>query len=659
MRIHLSRKSFEFVTARSLHGPFWLTLAALAASACQGSFEESDIESTAQPGLVQEQRLALSRMDLRISKYGAFGAIRHIAGDTGLSLGADERLAPVGQDAKKMFNRLRRVLLARGDETLTLRVNERITPGPTSSEGYRTLRYAQSIHGIPVIGGQVSVGIKDDGKIDVVTAAFLPDWDLPIEPRISPEEALESARRNLEGVGAIVQGSLVSEGRGTLAYHGVAPDAEKARLVWVLPASFTLEDGNDDSADVLIDAVDATYVGRASHLLHASPSVLVFTASNNSLNRSLYPNGLTPANLSTDQMAQMAREKLAKTEEAWDRSTALPLSYPPIGLVVHYGPPFSVEAVTSLIGGTRWITLGDLRFASNVLDTIAHEYGHGRFFSAIGPTSNPETRAINEAYSDISATVADRYANGLSDATFELDEGGRFGPDPKQPIRSLSNPLTSASPGQKDYYPVRYQRLDLFHENSTIVSHAFYLLAKGGQHARAGQLASMSLPPIPFVPVTPLGPELATFVFDSALRRPELFDGATMPDFALATVGVAEVLGTPIQVDAVRNAWLAVGVLGNSCTAPPGTPRLRVEDFLCAGRFRLDWDPVPGATTYFAERVQFGFPYSLATPVIDADVNTCMIQIQNSSRIHLRACNACGCSPWDVDHSLIRRPQCE
>ncbi|MET0595339.1 MAG: hypothetical protein ABW133_21760, partial [Polyangiaceae bacterium] len=112
----------------------------------------------------------------------------------------------MGQDGKKMFDRLRRLLLARGDETLTLRVNDIVSTSATS-EGYRTLRYSESIHGIPVIGGEVSVGIKDDGTVDVVTATFLPSWNLPTEARITAEEALDSARRNLEGVGAIVEGS--------------------------------------------------------------------------------------------------------------------------------------------------------------------------------------------------------------------------------------------------------------------------------------------------------------------------------------------------------------------------------------------------------------------------------------------------------------------
>jgi hypothetical protein len=310
-------------------------------------------------------------MDLRISKYGAFGAVRHIAGDTGLSLRADESLAPVGQDGKRMLNRLRRVLLAQGDETLTLRVNDLISSRPTS-DAYRTLRYAESIQGIPVIDGEVSIGIKNDGKVDVVTAAFLPNRNLPTEPRIAAEEALDSARRNLEGVGAIVQGSLVSQGRASLAYHGVAQDAEKARLVWVVPASFTLENGNDDLADVWIDAVDATYVGRASHLRHASSSVRTFTASNQILGEGSYPSGLTEITPSSDSIAPIVLEKLARTEEAWDRSTAGPVAYPPIGVVVHWGPPFSVRATSTPVAGTRWLTFGDLLFrpGSNVLDVM-------------------------------------------------------------------------------------------------------------------------------------------------------------------------------------------------------------------------------------------------------------------------------------------------
>jgi hypothetical protein len=357
-------------------------------------------------------------------------------------------------------------------------------------------------------------------------------------------------------------------------------------------------------------------------------------------------------------MAQVIREKLALTEDAWDRSTALPLFYPPIGVVVHYGPPFSVHASSSA-GIRRWLSFGDLLFRPgvNLLDVVAHEYGHGRSHTVGLRGSNQEAIAVDEAYADISATVADRRVNGVSAATYEIGEGVIVGPSITQSIRSLNNPVVnSGTLGHKDYYPLRWQQFGKVHENSTIVSHAFKLLATGGQHARAGQLVSMGAPPIPLVIVPPLGPELTTFIFDSALRRPEFLGLSTIPDFALATLTV---VALPFQRDALLSAWQAVGVLGNTCSGPPDTPRLRVEDFLCRGRFGLDWDPVPGATTYFAERVQLGFPFSLATPVVDNDVTSCMIEVPVSSRIHLKACNACGCSPWDVEHTLIRRPQCE
>jgi hypothetical protein len=151
----------------------------------------------------------------------------------------------------------------------------------------------------------------------------------------------------------------------------------------------------------------------------------------------------------------------------------------------------------------------------------------------------------------------------------------------------------------------------------------------------------------------------ATTIFDLALREPELFGDATMPEFAQATLRIAsrpEFL--PTDREAVLNAWTAVGVLGNGCSAPPITPNLTIEDFLCRGKFKISWNQVPGATTYYAERVQVGFPWSLATPVIDAPTTSCSITVPITSSFHLRACNACGCSAYTPTETLTRTPNC-
>ena len=104
MKVHLARTSFEFATAWRADGrrAFCLMLAGLAASGCGGNVDGGDVESNStQLDIRQEQRLALSKMDLRVSKYDRFGGIRHIAGETGLSLGTDESLAPLAKTVRK------------------------------------------------------------------------------------------------------------------------------------------------------------------------------------------------------------------------------------------------------------------------------------------------------------------------------------------------------------------------------------------------------------------------------------------------------------------------------------------------------------------------------------------------------------------------------
>jgi hypothetical protein len=102
----------------------------------------------------------------------------------------------------------------------------------------------------------------------------------------------------------------------------------------------------------------------------------------------------------------------------------------------------------------------------------------------------------------------------------------------------------------------------------------------------------------------------------------------------------------------VSAAWDAVGVNYGCVTPPSISPTLYVSNFMCGGLHILDWDPVPGATTYFAEKVPAGYSWTLACPATDGPVNQCYQDNPITIRIRLQACNGCGCGPFGVDALL-------
>jgi hypothetical protein len=53
------------------------------------------------------------------------------------------------------------------------------------------------------------------------------------------------------------------------------------------------------------------------------------------------------------------------------------------------------------------------------------------------------------------------------------------------------------------------------------------------------------------------------------------------------------VLDPPTR-EAIHNAWVAVGVFGSGCNAPPPTPKLNVEDLFCNSALGLSSVGVPG-----------------------------------------------------------------
>jgi bacillolysin len=135
---------------------------------------------------------------------------------------------------------------------------------------------------------------------------------------------------------------------------------------------------------------------------------------------------------------------------------------------------------TATLGGQRW------NYLAGSLDVVAHELTHGVTDYSSQLIYSGESGALNEAFSDIMATSIVYYyqqpGTGVGAADYVI------GNDVVTPggIRSLENPRAFGDP---DHYRTRYTGPDDnggVHINSTIATHAFYLAIEGGTNRTSG-----------------------------------------------------------------------------------------------------------------------------------------------------------------------------
>ena len=130
------------------------------------------------------------------------------------------------------------------------------------------------------------------------------------------------------------------------------------------------------------------------------------------------------------------------------------------------------------------VTLGDgdgTTFRSfATLDIIGHEWVHGLTQYTAGLYYSYESGALNEAFSDILGSMAERYWYGESANTWKIGEGSYTPGIAGDALRYMNTPWAGGQPWN---YPGRYTGSGDnggVHINSGIANYAFYILAKGG-----------------------------------------------------------------------------------------------------------------------------------------------------------------------------------
>ncbi len=185
---------------------------------------------------------------------------------------------------------------------------------------------------------------------------------------------------------------------------------------------------------------------------------------------------------------------------------------------------------------------------SAALDTVAHEVTHGltQFTSQLQYIAGSESAAIEESTSDVFAALITHRVRNDDAGDFTMGEDGDKN---GVPFRSMIQPTSSAladGPGYADLATLRGRERQP-HYDSTLPSHAFYLLTHGDVHA----ISRVKVP-------CGIGWAAADKLY-WALQTRYMQPAETFKNLALHSLAAARDLG--INRMPIACAWVAVGVL--------------------------------------------------------------------------------------------------
>jgi Zn-dependent metalloprotease len=394
-----------------------------------------------------------------------------------------------------------------------------LTRNETDALGRRHFRFSQRYHGLQVWPAELIVHLDPDGHVDLMTGGYVPTpRKIPQNPIVDGETAIAKARvavpqgerANVESARLIVHAATDRPAR--LAWKidlDIAPDAQWRAIVDALNGQILSRYNTVPDEAVVGSGTDA--FGNSQNLnlwLEANTYYLLDTSkpmfdplSNppgaargaiQILDARNLPNSANPDNLPLPKLAPVTanRPDGPWIADAVSAAVNFSLTYDyyfsrlqrnsmngaggSIRAVVRYGNKYDNAFWNS---DNQTMFFGDAEPFSGALDVVAHELTHGVTDYSARLEYLDQSGALNEAFSDIFGEMVEAYALGSND--------WRIGESLGEAIRDLKNPASLLyEPGLP--YPAKMSEYRNIpddnggvHFNSSIVNHAYYLLAEG------------------------------------------------------------------------------------------------------------------------------------------------------------------------------------
>jgi Zn-dependent metalloprotease len=456
---------------------------------------------------------------------------------------------------------------------LTASDDDVATDGADTDElGMTHARFQQKRGSVPVWGADLIAHFAPDGALVRVNGRVLPVPELSLAPTQSPDQARVAATLDARTARPEVDAAAFATLAPTLV---VLPlDAGEYRLAWRVEVEVSdLE--RPGRAEVFVDAGDGSVLARQNLIDTLEGSGVGVFGDKKALEIAFKRNaywledatrgGLKTYALAVGKTNLPGTEVHSSTSDHFDEMGSAAGSavdaHAYLGRTWDYylsvhgrsgwdgkgtGPHVTVhfgDAYDNAFFDGNQLVFGDgdgISFSplAGALDVVAHEYTHGitAHTAKLGHANQPG--ALNEAISDIFACFV-TYGSGRG-SDWQVGETVYHPSGRGRALRDLAHPHASGNPATMDEYQDGADDSGGVHINSTIVSHAAWVMTEGDGR------------------VKPLGHALAERIWYRALTR-YLTSRASFRDAADATLSAAHDLG--MGEDSVRAAWVAVGVM--------------------------------------------------------------------------------------------------
>ena len=506
-------------------------------------------------------------------------------------------------------------------------------------------RVSQVVGGVPVWEGEAIVHLKSDGSLATVTDSLKESVAVSTQPNLSERDAVSLAVGIKRGRTKLNQEPSVD----LWIYRGTDRDHLAYRV--------RIDDSSNQKAPsmpvIFIDAQTGEKVFSYDNLQTGSGSSLYsgnVTINTSSSAGTFYMEDLTrkqgtfnmnsTGNESTGTGGTQSR--YTNTTDSW--TTTIQRA----GVDAHYGAAktfdyyqaihgrngidgnFGPGSTTAAANGAVSLLVSRVHFGSTgrynnafwngstmtygdgdgttftpltTIDICGHEMTHGVTERTANLTYANESGALNESTSDVFGSMVELYSDGgvVSGDTWKIGEDAYTPGTAGDALRRMDNPNAVGDP---DHYSVRlYQGACSpsntndqcgVHTNSSIVNHAFYLMAAGGTNRVSG------------VTVTGVGTSPMEKIWYRALTV-YMTASTNFAAARTATLNAATDLygSTSAQYNTVATGWCAVGV--GACPGgatptptPTPTPGGGGSELLVNGGFETSASPWVGSGTgYF------------------------------------------------------------
>ncbi len=438
------------------------------------------------------------------------------------------------------------------------------TDADTDELGMTHARFAQRAGDWLVWGGELLLHFASDGSLIRINGRWVPIPTLPPPATKSADEARVLAVAAARAAYPSVDANGFST---TTPKLYVYPTGGDAKLAWRVPVDIA-DDTHVLVLESFVDAADGTVLHLADVTAHLDGSGVGVLGDHQSLviaqsgksyiledtSRGMPPSRTYTSNGSTRLPGTAVR---SKDPTRWDTDSAAPgaavdahayvaatwdyfanvhgrLGFDGNGKGVHATVHFSTMLDGAFFNGKQ-LVFGDgdgatWSAASGALDIVAHEFTHAVTFHTAQLGLEGQTGALNEAIADIFACFVE--------GNWQIGEAVYHPSGHARALRDLAQPHTSNAPERMSELVTTDDDNGGVHVNSTIVSHAAYLMTEGERG-------------LPRVTVEK--------IWYRALTR-YLFARADFADAADATIAAAKDLGGDAAT-AVHDAWVAVGVI--------------------------------------------------------------------------------------------------